>query len=147
MHNVKEYLKLHPDASLKDYVDYTISSEKEYEEKENERYKNCEDWYKGLEGRYFIINFNGSSFCVIKVDKWPSTPFSNIYDCYNIYLQYNGINFEQREVNRFWFNNPYEKNFYGRGATKCKEITKEEYEDIANKSKKIKEILESINLK
>lgn len=149
MYTIDEYLKLNPNASLKDWGDYLTSCEEATKQYENEQYKKCEDFYKELEGRYFIINFNGASFCIIKVDKWPSNQYVNKYDCYNIYNDSykSSIEFERRNINRYWFNNPYEKKYYGSGSTKCKEITKEEYDDIVDKAKKIKEIIGSINLK
>ena len=148
MYNVNEYLKLHPDASLKDWCDYMRSYEEEQAKERKEQYKKCEEWYKALEGRYFIINFNGGSFCAIKVDKWPSHPYENKYDCYNINLQYNGIWFERRNVNRLWFCNPYESDYYvGKGINACKEITEEEFDNIAYKAKQFKETIKEINLK
>lgn len=147
MYTINEYLKLHPDASLKDWCDYVTVCEEEQTKERQEQYKKCEDWYKALEGRYFIINFNGSTFCAVKVDKWPSNQYENKYDCYNIYLQYNGICFEKRSINRAWFNNPYEKEYWTKGTNGCKEITAEDFDNIAYKAMQIKETIKEIDLK
>jgi hypothetical protein len=148
MYTINEYLKLHPDASLKDWADYIKSSEEEEFKERKERYKKCEEWYKTLEGRYFIINFNGASFCAVKIDKWPSSTYGNTYDCYNINLQYNGIWFEKRPINRLWFDNPYESEYYsGKGVSGYKEITEEDFDNIAYKAKQFKETIKEIDLK
>ena len=147
MYTINEYGKLYPNASLKDWCDYVAVCEEEQAKERQEKYKKCEDWYKALEGRYFIINFNGSSFCAFKVDRWPSNQYENKYDCYNIYLQYNGICFEKRSINRAWFNNPYEKEYWTKSINGCKEITAEEFDNIAYKAMQIKEIIKEIDLK
>lgn len=141
--NIYEYYRANPDASVKDFIDYVKTCEDDSRAKENERQKKCEDWYKSLAGRYFIFDFNGCSFCAVKVDSWPSNEFKNKYDCYDIDTRYQGMYFESRDVNRYWFNNPYEKPYTGRGSTKCKEITKEQYESIAEKAKQIKNFVET----
>ena len=140
---IYKYYATHPNASIGDYLDYVKSCEADTREKENERQKNCTDWYKALAGRYFILDFNGNSFCAVKVDSWPSTEFKNRYDCYNINLRYKGMYFESRDINRYWFNNPYERPYIGRGTNKCKEITKEQYDSIVEKAKQIKEFVET----
>lgn len=141
--NIFEYYKTHPDASIKDYLDY-VNEYREKEQKEREeKIKNCENWYKALAGRYFVFDFNGCSFCAVKVDKWPSNEFRNKYDCYNIDTRCQGIVFENRDINRYWFNNPYERDYTGRGSTKCKEITKEQFDFIAENANNIKSFVET----
>jgi hypothetical protein len=141
--NIFEYYKTHPDASIKDYLDY-VNEYREKEQKEREeKIKNCEEWYKALAGRYFVFDFNGCSFCAVKVDKWPSNEFRNKYDCYNIDARRQGIVFENRDINRYWFNNPYERDYTGRDSTKCKEITKEQFDFIAENANNIKSFVET----
>ena len=146
---VEIYYNTHPDATIKEFIDFVKEETRRKNEAERERSEKCTNWYKELAGRYFIINFNGSSFLAIYVDHWPSNEFNNKYQCYGISIKdsYCISNQNGREVNRYWFKNPYEKPYYGRNEGSCKEITKEEFDDIANKYSQIKDIVESINLK
>ena len=145
---IEIYYRSHPDATIKEFIDYTKEQDRRKQEAENERYNNCIDWYKNLEGRYFIINFNGTSYLAVYVDRWPSTEFNNKYQSYGISTdKYSIIDEKGREINRYWFKNPYEKPYCGQNNGSCKEITKEEFEDIAKKCIEIKNIVESINLK
>jgi hypothetical protein len=145
---IEIYYQSHPDATIKEFIDYTKEQDRRRQEAETERYNNCIDWYKNLEGRYFIINFNGTSFLAVYVDRWPSTEFNNKYQSYGISTdKYSIINEKGRDINRYWFKNPYEKPYFGQNDGSCKEITKEEFEDIAKKCIEIKNIVESINLK
>ena len=134
---VEIYYKTHPDATIKDFIDFIKEETRRKNEAERERSEKCTNWYKELAGRYFIFNFNGSSFLAVYVDHCPSNEFNNKYQCYGISIKdsYCISNQNGREVNRYWFKNPYE------------EITKEEFDDIANKYSQIKDIVESINLK
>ena len=125
---VRNELKKH----LSNYPD--IFDEKN---KEKEREDNCEDWYKELEGKYIIIDFNGSSFIAFYINKYPYTKFDNKYDCYEIYYVNDKIYeirfVKNRRVNRYWFDNPFEKKQYGPKGCKCwKEISKEDFEEIKN---------------
>lgn len=149
MYTINQYLTANPNASLKDWCDYVTACDEEQSKNLQDQHQKCEDWYKTLKDRYFIINFNGSSFCAVKVDKWPSNLYVNKYDCYNIYSDSNksSIEFEHRDINRSWFNNPYENICFKNGTKGIKEITEEEFNDIANKAEQFKEILKKINLK
>lgn len=145
---IEIYYRSYPDATIKEFIDYTKEQDRRRQEAETERYNNCIDWYKNLEGRYFIINFNGTSYLAVYVDHWPSTEFNNKYQSYGISTdKYSIIDEKGRDINRYWFKNPYEKPYHGRNEGSCKEITKEEFEDIAKKCIEIKNIVESINLK
>jgi len=145
---IEIYYKNHPKALVEEYLQYVKEENERKKAIENERYNNCIDWYKNLEGRYFIIDFNGTSFLAVYVDRWPSNEFNNKYQCYAISTdKYSIIDENGREVNRYWFKNPYEKPYHGQNFGSCKEITKEEFEYIAKKCVEVKNIVESINLK
>ena len=148
MKTVFEYYQANPNDSIKDYIEYVNNCKKEERCKEEERSKKCIEWYKSLEGRYFLITFHGCSHIVLKVTKWPNTEFKNSYLCYNIHYNPNSIiKEENRDVNRYWFKNPYEKPYYGQNEGSCKEISEDSYNEIVEKCSKIEEIINSIDIK
>ena len=145
---IEIYYQNNPDATLKDYLDYEAAQRKEVADKEQERHDKCMQWYKDLEGRCFAINFNGNVFMVLKVTKWPNTEFRNKYTCYHISLNPAHISKEDScDVNRYWFNNPYEVPHVGQNMNKCAEIPEEVYNEIVSKCEQIKSITDSVNIK
>ena len=147
MKTVFEYYQTNPNDSIKDYIEYVNNYKKEERCKEEERLKNCNEWYKALEGRCFLISFHSNAHIVLKVTKWPNTEFKNQYLCYNIYYNPNSISKENRDVNRYWFKNPYEKPYHGQNEGSCREISEESYNEIVEKCSKIEEIVNSIDIK
>jgi hypothetical protein len=147
MKTVFEYYQMNPNDSIKDYIEYVNNCKKEEQCKEEERFKNCNEWYKALEGRCFLISFHSNAHIVLKVTKWPNTEFKNQYLCYNIYYNPNSISKENRDVNRYWFKNPYEKPYHGQDEGSCREISEESYNEIVEKCSKIEEITKSVDIK
>lgn len=144
--SIKDYLLKHPEASLKEYWEYENMKEKEKKDAESQRLDKCIEWYKALEGRYFLMDFNGNSKMALKVTKWPDTEYRNTYCCYNISLNPAHIDKEvNRDVNRYWFKNPYET-YYGQNIGSCKEISEEEFNDIVEKCNQIEELTKSIKV-
>ena len=136
-YELEKYLSKYPDTTIKNYLKRLEDLEIDEKNGEKERKAKCEDWYKELEGKYIIIDFNGSSFIVFYINTYPNTEFDNKYDCYEIYYA-NGKIYEirfikNRCINRYWFDNPFEKKQYGAKGCKCwKEISKEDFEEIKN---------------
>jgi len=148
MKTVFEYYQTNPNDSIKDYIEYINNCRKEEQCKEEERLKNRNEWYKSLEGRCFLISFHSNAHIVLKVTKWPDTEFKNPYLCYNIYHNpTNIIKEENRDVNRYWFKNPYEKPYHGQNEGSCKEISEETYNEIVEKCARVEEIINSIDIK
>ena len=148
MKTVFEYYKTNPNDSIKDYIEYTNNCRKEEQCKEEERLKKRDEWYKSLEGRCFLISFHSNAHIVLKVTKWPNTEFKNPYLCYNISYNPNRISKqENRDVNRYWFKNPYEKPYYGQNEGSCREISEESYNEIVEKYARVEEITNSIDVK
>lgn len=139
--DIEIFYRSNPDATLKDYFDACKKADEEI--RKNNELKN--NWYKELANRYFIINFNGASFCVVKVDKWPDTNYENLYLCYNVNINAKTIEKEKRKVNRYWFNNPFENS--GLSCNKCKEISEDEFNKIAEAYEQIEKLVDSINIK
>jgi len=144
--DIEIYFKSHPDATIKEYLDYVKAKDIEKKKSKDEREKNRIEWYKALEGKCFLITFHSNAHIVLKVTKWPKTEFQNEYLCYNIYSDYI-VKEDNRNVNRYWFKNPYEKPYYGQNEGSCREISEESYNEIAEKCAKVEEIINSINIK
>lgn len=144
---IEIYYRNHPKALVEEYLQYVKEEKERKYAEEKERYNNCIEWYKNLNGRYFIITFNRSSFIALYVDKWPSSEFNTSYTCYNISLDSYSICKTERKINRYWFKNPYEKPYSGQDVGECKEITKEEFDSIVDKCNIIENLVKSINLK
>ena len=145
---LKVYYQNHPNATIKDYLDYLDTKKKEDFEKENNRNDLKIQWYKDLAGRFFILKFNERVYMVIYVDKYPSTEFKTKYTVYSINVEHNTIVKEDnREINRHWFKNPYEKPYWGQNEGECIEITKEVYKDIVNKYNICHDFVKSIDIK
>ena len=142
---IKSYLSSHPEASLKDYVDYLDSIEKEKRDKETERQNNERKYFESMIGKYFIINFNNSSYIVVYIDKLISGTRDK-FKCYDIIIgQKFSIECEIREFNKFWFiNNPYLPPVLGQACQWTKEISKEEYEAIVKQYEEITSIFNHI---
>lgn len=79
---IKEYSQKHPEASLADYI---TTLEKE-EEKETNRIKANNEWYKGLVGRYFKHGHTFFKVC-LDVDDSVYTNKNNLYlEEYNLWI-------------------------------------------------------------
>ncbi len=99
---------------------------------EEERLNKCKEWYKNLVGKYVKIVHNQRFTMVLYVNHEPKNEYDNLYDTYSIDWENKNVSFENRKVNRYWFANPYEKEYYGKSENvkNYSEITKEEYDNI-----------------
>ena len=145
--DIEIYFKSHPDATVKEYLDYAKAKDDEKKESESERKKNRIEWYKALKGRCFLITFHSCSHIALKVTNCPSEGTENTYICYNIHIKPNYITKEDRYINPYWFKNPYEKYFHGQNEGSCIEISEEKYNEIVEKCARVEEIVNSINIK
>ena len=82
--DIEIYFKSHPDATVKEYLDYVKAKNIEKREAENERQEKCIEWYKSLEGRCFLISFHSNAHIVLKVTKCPNAQVT-IYFSPSIY--------------------------------------------------------------
>lgn len=144
-----EYINNHPDMTLKEYLDECKNNELKHQKEENERKKKEIEYYNSLKDKYFIINFNNSSYIIVYVDKELGNKNNVKFYCYSIvYWDNNRFEFkeETREFNNLWFDNPYTQNYctYGKPVQWCKEIKKDEYEGIINMLRSCKSVLNHI---
>lgn len=126
MKDWKEFYKENPSATLKDYAAYC--SEEETKRKVNNL--NAMNYYDTLVGKYFWLNYNGTSFAVFHYNLKDEN-YQTKYLFYD-YAEYNGgvkVCREFRYVNKCWFENPYLE-CQNTGVYDCKEITKEQYDEI-----------------
>ena len=69
MKTIEEYLKQFPDASLAQYKEYCDAYKKNVFETEKQSKENYIGWLESMEGKWFVINFNGESYALMKYTK------------------------------------------------------------------------------
>ena len=152
MKTIDEYLKECPDASLAQYKDYCDAYKKNEFEKEKQSKENYIGWLESMEGKWFVINFNGESYALMKYTKqninsiYPrSYHFVNKYNDFRIYDE------TSVRLNPLWLNelNPYTNNYlpgYQRnsGVRWAKQVSEDFVESvIAEYKKNIKDFYEA----
>jgi len=128
---VKDLNSENPDMTLGQFLNKLNEKEKIRKEERVKQLNNKLEWYKNLIGRYFILNFNDVSYCVVYIDKLFSGEITTKFLTYDIHRSSEqfSITKENRPINKLWFNCPYEDEYFGKSSTKVKEITKEEFDN------------------
>lgn len=146
--DLESYLLANPNITVAEYLEIFNKRQKAYQEKLNEQLSNRDKWYKGLVGRYFIIDFNTCSYRVVNVDKMFTGDLTKQFPVYNIYRSKDkfSIDKESTLVNKLWFDCPYEDEYYGKGSIKVKEITKEEFDNFGKLYESQAALFNSLNL-
>lgn len=149
MNNIVSILNNYKGKTVDEVIELINRQDEERSNAETIRRHNYEEFLKSREGKHFIINFNGTSFIVLYVDHLNIYQSSTKMKVINIYRgEYYKIHIESRDINHSWFLNPYETFTYGGPAVKeCKEITKEEYDNIMNECSNIMNTINSFDLK
>lgn len=146
--DLESYLSANPNITVAEYLEIFNKRQKAYQEKLNEQLSNRDKWYKGLVGRYFIIDFNTCSYRVVNVDKMFTGDLTKQFPVYNIYRSKDkfSIDKESTLVNKLWFDCPYEDEYYDKGSIKVKEITKEEFDNFGKLYESQAALFNSLNL-
>lgn len=108
---IDKYLKIYPNASLHDYDLYVKLYESEKMELRRKNEDNFDNWLKEQEGKWFLINFNNTSYLLSKYlgKQFNARPrnyslcFSK--DSYGAWIE------DDRFINYLWLNelNPFSK--------------------------------------
>ena len=146
--DLESYLSANPNITVAEYLEIFNKRQKAYQEILDERLNNIAKWYNDLVGRYFIIDFNTCSYCVVNVDKMFTGDLTKQFPVYNIYRSKDkfSIDKESTLVNKLWFDCPYEDEYYGKGSIKVKEITKEEFDNFGKLYESQAALFNSLNL-
>lgn len=146
--DLKSSISANPNITVAEYLDLLNKRQKEEKEKYDEQLNRKAQWYNDLVGRYFIIDFNGYSYCVVNVDTTFNRDLTKQFPVYNIYRSQDklSIDRENRIVNKLWFNCPYEYELYVKSSTKVKEITKEEFDNFGKLYESQSVLFNSLNL-
>lgn len=146
--DLESCLSENPNITVAEYLDIFNKRQKAYQEILDEQLNNRAKWYNDLVGRYFIIDFNKCSYCVVNVDKMFNSDLTKQFPVYNIYRSQDkfSIDKENRIVNKLWFDCPYEDKYYGKGSAKVKEITKEEFDNFGKLYESQAALFNSLNL-
>lgn len=152
MKTIEEYLKDFPNASLIQYKEYCDNYKKKEFETEKQAMENYVGWLESMEGKWFVINFNGESYALMKYTKqningvYPrSYHFVNKHNDCNIYDE------TSVRLNPLWLNdlNPYANDYlpgYQRdsGVRWAKPVSDDFVESVVAEYKKnIKDFYES----
>ena len=146
--DLKSSISANPNITVAEYLDLLNKRQKEEKEKYDEQLNRKAQWYNDLVGRYFIIDFNGYSYCVVNVDTTFNRDLTKQFPVYNIYRSQDklSIDRENRIVNKLWFNCPYEDELYVQSSAKVKEITKEEFDNFGKLYESQSALFNSLNL-
>ena len=152
MKTIEEYLKDFPNASLAQYKEYCDDYKKKQFETEKQSKENYVGWLESMEGKWFVINFNGESYALMKYTKQNK---NNVYPrSYHFVNKHNGCNiYDETSVrlNPLWLNdlNPYTNDYlagYQRpaGVRWAKQVSEDFVESVVAEYKKnIKDFYES----
>ena len=146
--DLKSSISANPNITVAEYLDLLNKRHKEEKEKYDEQLNRKAQWYNDLVGRYFIIDFNGYSYCVVNVNTTFNSDLTKQFPVYNIYRSPDklSIDRENRIVNKLWFNCPYEDEHYVKSSAKVKEITKEEFDNFKKLYESQSVLFNSLNL-
>lgn len=152
MKTIEEYLKDFPNASLAQYKEYCDDYKNKQFETEKQSKENYVGWLESMEGKWFVINFNGESYALMKYTKqnmnnvYPrSYHFVNKYNDHRIYDE------TSVRLNPLWLNdlNPYTNDYlagYQRpaGVRWAKPVSEDFVESVVAEYKKnIKDFYEA----
>lgn len=99
------------------------------------------EWYESLIGKYIVIDFNGKSYCFVKITKSILDENSR-FVAYDFYIDKDNEDYriqkETRELNYLWFKNPYwNLHIYNYSGENIKEIDKEQYDRVVKRFEEI----------
>ena len=110
---IDKYLKIYPNASLHDYDLYVKLYESEKMELRRKNEDNFDNWLKEQEGKWFLINFNNTSYLLSKyLGKHFNTRPRNYSLCFSK-DNYGAWIEDDRFINYLWLNelNPFSKSY------------------------------------
>lgn len=150
----KEYLNKHPEATLKEYLDYVEAEDKAKNDAIAEREKKYKEWFESKIGSYFLIDFNGNSKMVFELAYSPNfgrstknlvakTSYEWFKDSINVKLSIE----KNRHINALWLPNPYTNSpSLTLGVNKeVYELTKEEFDEYVSIFNEMKALQDKCN--
>lgn len=145
---VEQYLNSNPEASLKEYNEYVKTQTRKESTEAFENLRKCKEWYEQLTGRYFMINFNNTSFRAVYIDKHLPYRSSEKYMTYGIIVDDKecSISYKNTYINSEWFKCPYDSTT-GKGVEEVREISEDEYGIIVAQYQRICGLFYKMKLK
>ena len=114
MQTIEEYLKECPDASLAQYKDYCDAYKKNEFEISKKSKENYIGWLESMEGKWFVINFNGESYALMKYTKQNiNSIYPRSYHFVNKNKDFRIYDETSVRLNPLWLNelNPYTNDY------------------------------------
>ena len=132
-----EFLQTVKGMTVEEALAILQKNKQEFEAKQALAQQKKMEWYKSCIGKYYVIQHNDTAFTLVHIkerEKLDSIDQNNpqfilTWECYNVVLSGNSRIESNAGFNWLWLCNPYEK---GTMSSTCKEITKEEFEEITS---------------
>lgn len=150
----KEYLYKHPEASLKEYLDYVAAEDKARNDAIIERENKYKEWFESKIGSYFLIDFNGNSKMVFELGyranfgRSPKDLVAKIaYEWFKDSVSVKLSTEKNRGVNELWLPNPYTNrpSWTLGGNKEVYELTKEEFDEYVSIFNEMKALQDKCN--
>lgn len=144
-----DVIERHPEKTLHGVYEYYRGLLEERVSVEKEREDKKKEWFKNLVGRCFVLNFNDSSYIVLKVDKIPvysNWSSSTRFFVYRVVREVSRIEITKgiETVMTSWFRCPYVDD--GSAVKDVREISIEEYDGLCGELDKIIDKMNSVVL-
>lgn len=136
--NIK-FLQSFKGKTVEEVITILQKKEQEFNDKQSLLQKQKMEWYRSCIGKYYKIQHNNISFTLVYIKKrekhknidqyqYQNNPIYFLtWECYNIVLSDQSTMRSNAGFNFLWLCNPYEN---GTMTSTCKEISKEEFEEI-----------------
>lgn len=150
----KEYLNKHPEASLKEYLDYVAAEDKAKNDAITEREKKYKEWFESKIGSYFLVDFNGNSKMVFELAYRPNFGRSTkdlvaktAYEWFKDSVTVKLSTEKNRPVNELWLPNPHRNSpsWTLGGNKEVYELTKEEFDEYVSIFNEMKALQDKCN--
>ena len=137
--NIIEYLKVNPNASLREYNDFLEDKNKKHLEELVQSQLDKAKFFKSLSNKYYRIKFNIDSKAYIYLGEVTVNSYGTATTpgciCYSVHKTSEELCIKRENnysVNLLWFKSPL---VYG-SVDLAKEISEEEYNEATSKIKK-----------
>lgn len=149
----KDYLTLHPDATLDDAIKAKEEQDSILNNASKELKKKEKEFWSSLIGKCFLINFNGCSKRYCKISKELENIFEvseniNVYYTKSPTFQFSpsqSIEINRTPVYKNWIKNPYKDYGYSAPKLSFTEITEEQYNEVKKMADEFKELNERLH--
>lgn len=144
----KRILAEHPDMTLDEMFGYVECELRKEKKQEEDRKKNCDEWFEALLGKKCLLDFNGRSYRIFEIDQLPPHSCYNESTTFEAYYIYRDeyevvINKSRTAIRSVWFGCPF---YDEKSDVKMRILTDEEYNELCKKCDNIIKQTKELNL-